>query len=529
MDGLVCCNIWHMDDVICVDPTTGKSVREYDMSQLWPSVERGSSENVLNGIALGQDHVLITGKRWDRMYKVTFSDWPSLYADNNANAEEEIIEDEKGPGHDKNDPVKEDSDALKSLAIAAKDLPDYFVPLTPEERVALKEKLKKTAMDTVVSLLVSANPVAEENGFLSHRTFKMNPDSSKQFMHMHHMKTGGTSMDSLIHCAISRQLKVNNNTRVEYSSMSECGSGVRNCMSQLAKELNASVIDNIFYYNDNDGNAIMDAPFDPAVGEFEAQVGDLNICRTSDCGVMSYCASLHTVRTFGWKDVDKITVIRNPIDRAWSMYRFTLQSCYKCKELKDVLKEVASGTFKGRASYSEDPHFEYDPSDSCAIQMIGHQATNLLSSIDLYNIANDVRFPREKDIVQEAVKNLRESFTWIGLTDRLPESVDGFRAIFPFLAENLTEAVLNTGNKFESQGHAVTDPMFSLPEDFVDSKTCPFPHANAAREPTCGTTEMDDETIDLILKLNNRDRAVYQAAMERFDIQMEVLKELQLI
>ena len=29
MDGLVCCNIWHMDDVICVDPTTGKSVREY--------------------------------------------------------------------------------------------------------------------------------------------------------------------------------------------------------------------------------------------------------------------------------------------------------------------------------------------------------------------------------------------------------------------------------------------------------------------------------------------------------------------
>ena len=29
MDGLVCCNIWHEDDIICVDPTTGKSVREY--------------------------------------------------------------------------------------------------------------------------------------------------------------------------------------------------------------------------------------------------------------------------------------------------------------------------------------------------------------------------------------------------------------------------------------------------------------------------------------------------------------------
>jgi hypothetical protein len=107
MDGLVCCNIWHSDDIICVDPASGKSVREYgkhiwepshlqldcilniraccsllaikDMSSLWPKNERGSSENVLNGIALGTDHVLITGKRWDRMYKISFADWPSLY------------------------------------------------------------------------------------------------------------------------------------------------------------------------------------------------------------------------------------------------------------------------------------------------------------------------------------------------------------------------------------------------------------------------------------------------------------------
>ena len=29
MDGLICCNIWHSDEIICVDPMTGKSVREY--------------------------------------------------------------------------------------------------------------------------------------------------------------------------------------------------------------------------------------------------------------------------------------------------------------------------------------------------------------------------------------------------------------------------------------------------------------------------------------------------------------------
>jgi glutamine cyclotransferase len=29
MDGLICCNIWHSEEIICVDPVTGKSVREY--------------------------------------------------------------------------------------------------------------------------------------------------------------------------------------------------------------------------------------------------------------------------------------------------------------------------------------------------------------------------------------------------------------------------------------------------------------------------------------------------------------------
>jgi glutamine cyclotransferase len=55
-----------------------------DMSSLWPKAERGNSENVLNGIALGRDHVLLTGKRWDRMYKVVFPDWPTLFESNTA-------------------------------------------------------------------------------------------------------------------------------------------------------------------------------------------------------------------------------------------------------------------------------------------------------------------------------------------------------------------------------------------------------------------------------------------------------------
>ena len=48
------------------------------MSHLWPVDDRGDAD-VLNGIAFGGDHVLITGKLWDRMFKVTFSDWPTLF------------------------------------------------------------------------------------------------------------------------------------------------------------------------------------------------------------------------------------------------------------------------------------------------------------------------------------------------------------------------------------------------------------------------------------------------------------------
>lgn len=292
------------------------------MSQLWPSSERGSSENVLNGIALGTDHILITGKRWDRMYKITFADWPTMFSGNEVKSVEAETNVEEGQasgdvegGAEQAEPpsspqteaseesAEVDNDPLKALAKEVEGLPDYFVPLTPEEKAELKQRLHDTISKTGASLLSSANPTSGMDDVLPQRTFKVDPSISKQFMHMHHMKTGGTSMDGLIHCAISRQLQINNNTAIQYGSMSECGSGVRSCMDQLAKKLNATVVDNIFYYNDDQGKPIMDSPFDPAVGEFEDAVGDMNVCRTSDCGVMSYCASLHTVRTFGWKDV----------------------------------------------------------------------------------------------------------------------------------------------------------------------------------------------------------------------------------
>jgi len=168
------------------------------------------------------------------------------------------------------------------------------------------------------------------------------------------------------------------------------------------------------------------------------------------------------------------------------------------------------------------PNFVYDPNDSCSVQMIGHQATNLLSSPELYRVASDVRFPREREIVEEAVRNLREAFTWTGITDDLNATVAGFRAVFPFLAENLTA----TARAMEDAAKGPGAPSGALlPGEYRDTIGCKFGHKNGGKEPKCGTKELDDETIHLIHTLTARDMAVYKAAVERFDLQNEVLEE----
>ena len=453
------------------------------------------------------------------------------------NAEEEGDGvDEMGPSEEEEGEEKDDEEDLTNISQEEEDgmveqeggLPDYFVPLSIPEREQMKNRLRATLTETKNALLFSANiksaPEDRPVHPLPQRTLVLDTEAPKQFMHMHHMKTGGTSVDGLISCALRRQKELHNGNSISYSSMSECGSRVKTCMGELAKQLNASVVDNVFYKNDAQGEAQVDAQFsfDPADETHDA----LNVCTTSEANVMSYCASLHAVRTFGWTTVDKITVIRNPIDRAWSMYKYSLNRCYKCHEMKDVLRQVANGTFTKGGDGGDTQTFEYSPNDSCAVQMIGHQATNLLSSIDLYNVANDVRFPREKEIVDEAVHNLRWEFTWIGITDRIQESIDGMRAVFPFLAENLVDTASILQDLLQEGGKHVEDGRFSLPEGYKDEKGCSFEHRNGSRDPTCGTTEMDEETISLIQRLNNRDVAVYKAAVERFELQNEVLREM---
>ncbi len=65
---------------------------------------------------------------------------------------------------------------------------DYFIPLTEDEREEMKEMLRSTLRTTKNALLARSGG-GSQNSY-PQRTLVLDSDSPKQFMHMHHMKTG---------------------------------------------------------------------------------------------------------------------------------------------------------------------------------------------------------------------------------------------------------------------------------------------------------------------------------------------------
>jgi glutaminyl-peptide cyclotransferase len=66
-------NVWQTDEVVRIDPDTGKVTARVDLSGLLPETERAGAD-VLNGIAHvpGTDEFLVTGKLWPTMFRVRF-------------------------------------------------------------------------------------------------------------------------------------------------------------------------------------------------------------------------------------------------------------------------------------------------------------------------------------------------------------------------------------------------------------------------------------------------------------------------
>ncbi|WP_327148534.1 glutaminyl-peptide cyclotransferase [Nocardia sp. NBC_01329] len=72
-DGSVYANSWPTDEILRIDPETGRVLAVVDAAGLLPATERAQTD-VLNGIAQipGTDHFLITGKYWPTVFEVRF-------------------------------------------------------------------------------------------------------------------------------------------------------------------------------------------------------------------------------------------------------------------------------------------------------------------------------------------------------------------------------------------------------------------------------------------------------------------------
>jgi len=73
VDGAVYANVWQMDQIVRIDPASGKVTAVIDASGLLTPAERQNAD-VLNGIAWdpARKTFLITGKLWPKLFEVTF-------------------------------------------------------------------------------------------------------------------------------------------------------------------------------------------------------------------------------------------------------------------------------------------------------------------------------------------------------------------------------------------------------------------------------------------------------------------------
>ena len=308
---------------------------------------------------------------------------------------------------------------------------------TRDEEEAMIADIQKKLQP--VELLVDENKVLEPH----------------QALHLHHMKTGGTSVDHLLRCARNR-LKNDLGYEVDHFSIHECARGqFRRCVEN------------------------QDDP-----------------CRESmdHAATMSFCSALKYLNGFGWDDSQRIralTILRHPVDRVWSMYRFETRMCYKCKNLTDVYHLMDT---------VETPPM-YD--SLCLAQLQNHQTANLLTSDWPENASDD-------QIVAEAIENLKSFFTVVGLTEELTLTAQIIGSTFPWVNKTIEGSInrcsLPHDNSSPVNNHCIRTPRTDGHAAYYTS------HWDLPARP-------DEETRKAIEKHNQLDLKVYEAAVQYFGLQ----------
>ena len=247
--------------------------------------------------------------------------------------------------------------------------------------------------------------------------------------------------------------------------------------------------------------------------------------RAQQAAMMSYCAPLKDLQVFNWTVTENhnnnnsnmmmdaketkqqqqqqhglpsapqfhaITVLRNPIDRVWSMFRFQTKSCYSCTTLSNVYQRINDGTTSLIGARR-----------ICQDQLRNHQVHNmLLHDWDEYN--------NDEERVTEAITNMKEFFTLIGLTEDMTSTATMAGMVFPWLGVSYNTTTTTTTRMECHLKHKNASP--------TNNRCGPgATHWNLPSSPP------DQETIDWIVKYNQLDIQLYEAAVEYFALQKQIL------
>lgn len=236
---------------------------------------------------------------------------------------------------------------------------------------------------------------------------------SQQFLHLHHMKTGGTSLDVYLRCAKDR-LRHDRLYNIPYTTIHECSATeYEKCKSGKDEKCNH---------------------------------------RINNAAMMSYCAPLQDLPRFGWNPSlpqGAMTVLRHPVDRVWSMYRFETKDCYHCLPLIDIYQMMDAEDDSLQNQQNQQQHVL---ESTCLDQLQNHLVTNMVltNSEDNTNIAD----MDDSTKLSQAITSMTKFFTMIGLTEQLDDTMEMAGIVFPWM-----KSQVDWSNRTCKLSHTNKSPM----------------------------------------------------------------------
>ena len=320
--------------------------------------------------------------------------------------------------------------------------------------------------------------------------------SAHSLVHLHHMKTGGTSMDDLLKCTCKDQKSSTKCKSVKTTHL-RLSLGCLHCAQVLiswsTSLLVVFVLDRLFELSECDEGSVEECYDSPSCNEYEHAT------------LMSYCTSMYDIDRFGWNDARLVSTMRNPVDRVWSLYRFESRKvgkankppCFNCLPLADVYAMLDNGTI------DEIPH---------TTEVCKRSLSNYMT-----------QFFTDEALRGDAPLNYSVQNT------PLAEQQQIMDAAF-FNMWNRSALVLHTED-LSNGGFAMLQHMapglFGSPDQDADDLACTFQHDNASPdENACGATlakEPDDETRRLIIEHNQLDNLLFKSSQRMYDMQKQLL------